>query len=330
MRLLLSLLAAASVLAAPSAFADTDRSAEIRDAVSRSLTLLQRSTDKLDTQTTCSTCHNHVQVVEAATVARAKGIKLDEAAVERRLATIREDLELRRETSFIHGEIPGSHVVVSGVMAGVVKARLPRTEATDSQVVFLLSKQSPSGAWSAGFGRGSNGDTPFLFTLYAVEAIDRYAPPALRKRADASVERARAWFLSEPAVNNEGFCGKLEGLVVTRARAGDIAKARAALAADQRQDGGWAQEPGLASDAYATGLALVALKRGGMRAADPVYQRGVAYLLKTQAADGSWHVKTRAVPIQPPIDGGFPYGIDQWISAWGTALAAEALAEALP
>lgn len=330
MRVLVSLLAAGSILSAPSVFADTDRSAEIREAVSRSLSLLQQSTDRLDTQTTCVSCHNHVQVVEAATVARARGIALDEKAVERRLAAIREELALRRQASLIHGEIPGSHVTVSGILAGAVKARLPRNEDTDAAVVYLLSKQLPSGAWSGVGARGSNGATPFLFTLYAVEAIDRYAPPALRKRADDSVARARGFFLSEPAVNNEGFVGRLEGLVVTRAPAREIAKARAALMADQRPDGGWAQESHLASDAYATGLALVALKRSGMAGSDPVYQRGVAFLLSTQAADGSWYVKTRSIPIQPPIDGGFPYGADQWISAWGTALAAEALAEALP
>jgi hypothetical protein len=38
----------------------------------------------------------------------------------------------------------------------------------------------------------------------------------------------------------------------------------------------------LTSDAYATGQALYALNAAGIRADDPVYRRGAAYLLVTQ------------------------------------------------
>jgi hypothetical protein len=40
-------------------------------------------------------------------------------------------------------------------------------------------------------------------------------------------------------------------------------------------------------------------------------------------------VKAHALPIQPPIDPGFLYGPDQWISTWATAYAVEAMAYAL-
>ena len=62
-----------------------------------------------------------------------------------------------------------------------------------------------------------------------------------------------------------------------------------------------------------------------MPTADPVYQKGVQYLRQTQAADGTWHVKTRSIPVQPYFESGFPYGHDQWISAAGTSWAAMAL-----
>ena len=63
-----------------------------------------------------------------------------------------------------------------------------------------------------------------------------------------------------------------------------------------------------------------------METSNAVYQKGVRYLLRTQAADGSWHVKTRALPLQPYFESGFPYGQDQWISAPGTSWASMALA----
>jgi hypothetical protein len=62
----------------------------------------------------------------------------------------------------------------------------------------------------------------------------------------------------------------------------------------------------------------------------PQYERGVQYLLRTQQADGSWYVKTRALAFQPYFESGFPYGYDQWISAAATSWATMALAAALP
>ncbi len=68
----------------------------------------------------------------------------------------------------------------------------------------------------------------------------------------------------------------------------------------------------------------------GMSGTDPVYQKGVDYLLRTQAADGTWHVKSRSIWLQPYFESGFPYGQDQFISTAGTAWAAMALAAAAP
>ena len=62
-----------------------------------------------------------------------------------------------------------------------------------------------------------------------------------------------------------------------------------------------------------------------MPTTNPVYQKGVKYLLRTQAADGSWHVATRSIWLQPYFESGFPYAHDQWISAAGTSWAVMAL-----
>ena len=99
----------------------------------------------------------------------------------------------------------------------------------------------------------------------------------------------------------------------------------------QNADGGWGQVEKAKSDAYATGQALVALHRSGQLAAgDAAFQRGIAFLLRTQCADGSWLVRSRAFPVQVYKDSGFPHGKDQWISAAGSSWAVMALAVALP
>jgi hypothetical protein len=63
-----------------------------------------------------------------------------------------------------------------------------------------------------------------------------------------------------------------------------------------------------------------------MAKANPVYRKGVKYLMETQAEDGSWHVASRSIWLQPYFESGFPYAHDQWISAAGSAWAVMALA----
>jgi hypothetical protein len=86
----------------------------------------------------------------------------------------------------------------------------------------------------------------------------------------------------------------------------------------------------LEPDAYATGLSLVALNEAGMRVDDRVYRGGVDFLLATQYPDGAWLVRTRSFPVQPYFESGFPFDRHQWISAAGTAWAAQAIARTLP
>jgi squalene cyclase len=102
------------------------------------------------------------------------------------------------------------------------------------------------------------------------------------------------------------------------------------LIAAQHADGGWSQEANLASDAYATGQSLWALREAGvLKPSDAAYRKGVNYLLGTQWEDGSWYVRSRAPKFQPYFQSGFPYDHDQWISSTATSWAVRALAPAV-
>jgi len=85
---------------------------------------------------------------------------------------------------------------------------------------------------------------------------------------------------------------------------------------------------------YATAQALVALHEGGVGDIDPGWRRGIGYLLKAQAADGSWRLTSRLrppAPLSPPyFDAGYPEGHDQFISMTAASWAVMALAYALP
>ena len=105
-----------------------------------------------------------------------------------------------------------------------------------------------------------------------------------------------------------------------------IRESAVALQALQRDDGSWSQMAEMSGDAYATGTALFALHQSGhLNASDEAYQRGLHYLLKTQLADGSWHVVSRSKPFQKYFETGFPHGKDQFISSAATAWATTAL-----
>jgi hypothetical protein len=124
---------------------------------------------------------------------------------------------------------------------------------------------------------------------------------------------------------------QLLGMSWAETRPALLKKAAEELLHEQRADGGWAQLPGLETDAYATGQALVALCRAGIiTVSDPAYQRGSDFLLRTQMSDGSWLVRSRSFPVQPYKDSGFPHGKHQWISAAGTSWALMALSLSLP
>ncbi len=82
----------------------------------------------------------------------------------------------------------------------------------------------------------------------------------------------------------------------------------------QHGDGGWGQEAGLASDAYATGQALYFLSLAGVARDRAEVRRGVAFLVGRQKEDGSWPMTSRAHPGAKPMTN--PVPITYFGSAW--------------
>jgi hypothetical protein len=329
MRPLFGLVLVAALAAAQPAAAAVNADT-LRQSIVRSVSLLEKAQARFARQATCASCHTQLAPISAAVEMRDKGMAINAAVLEQQVAMGAEVIRARHDYSLNQGIAGGGHAVTGPTLVAMARAGYPADENTDAAVAYLLAKQSPDGGWPNVAVRAPHGETGYEVSVPAVRAIDAYAPPALRRRADAAIARARAWMIATPAGSGQDdMAQRLQGLVWVKAPAATIARARGQLAAAQLPDGGWAQFPGMASDAYATAGALIALHQGGMKASDPLYQKGLDYLLTNQAADGSWYVKAHALPIQPPIDSGFPYGPDQWISTWATAYAVEAMAYAL-
>jgi hypothetical protein len=112
-------------------------------------------------------------------------------------------------------------------------------------------------------------------------------------------------------------------------------KRRETLIKMQNQDGGWGYQAGRESEAYSTATALLILaqtksgySKSGLVHEEPLLSKGLQYLIDTQHKDGSWHVSSRANPVQEFFDNGDPHETDQFISMQATAWAVAALASA--
>jgi hypothetical protein len=206
-------------------------------------------------------------------------------------------------------------------------AGVPANVSTDALVYYLMSTQQADGYWHrpASPNRAPIQDGDLSRTAQAVYALAMYATPARKAEISSSLARAVAWIARQTPASTEERVMQLLALQWTgQPPAANDARVRALLA-QQRPDGGWPQTPNLASDAYGTGQALYALSQLGLPATNAAMAKGIAFLLRTQHDDGTWHATTRAMPIQPYFESGFPYGRDQWISFSATAWADMAL-----
>ena len=299
----------------------------IRAALDRSLPLLQRNDETFLKKAGCVSCHNNTLTAVSVATARKQGLAVDNQIAQHQLTTIGNYIDTWRDRALQGNGIPGDADTVSYILLGLAAENFPADAATDAMASFLLQKQFADGGWRIFAHRPPIESSDIEVTALSMRAIQLYAPKAGRADYDRGVQRAAAWLAQAAPVSTEDHALRLLGLSWVGAGKDVVRASARALIAGQRPDGGWSQLPSLTSDAYATGEALVALaESGAMATSDAGYKRGVAFLLKTQFADGSWFVKSRAIPLQPHFESGFPFGRDQFISAAGTNWATRALA----
>jgi ankyrin repeat protein len=300
--------------------------AAIRAAVERSLPTLQRIDIPFIKKTGCVSCHHNSLVSMAVDAASRNRYRIDEALAAEQRRIIAGYLESWRERTLQNIPIAGGVDTVSYLLLGTRAAGQPPDIATDAQAIWLLRRQLPDGHWAVQTIRPPIESNDIEVTAVSMRALQMYAPRTQRQAFQRAVERARDWLAGARAQATEEHAFRVLGLSWAGATPSLIASAARELLAIQRSDGGWAQLPAMASDAYATGEALLALQHAGIGMNDPAFRRGVEFLLRTQLEDGSWYVKSRAEPIQAYFESGFPHRADQWISAAATGWATAALA----
>lgn len=298
--------------------------AKVRQAITRALTPCQSTSVTFLQKGGCIACHAQNLTGLAVYAAKPLALRLDYKQEQAQTQTTEQGFKRAIPDMFQLIDPPGGPDQMANALLQLQAANTPASLLTDSIVHYLAASQRKEGDWPiASLVRAPLADGNFTFTAQALRLLRHYAAPGVKPEMEERVTRGARWLANTEPTSTEDRTMQILGLVW----AGEKAPARRVrqLVARQRADGGWAQSDHLASDAYATGQALWALHEAGMAAADPVYRRGVMYLLRTQGLDGTWHVATRAVTFQPYFESGFPHGHDQWISQAGTTYAAIAL-----
>ncbi|MGH9672047.1 MAG: ankyrin repeat domain-containing protein, partial [Bryobacteraceae bacterium] len=301
--------------------------AEVAASIRRSLALLDTTAPTFFRKTGCISCHNVSIPSMVLTAARERGFHENQETPRQMVKQTAAFLTPFRENMLsAYCSVPGLATTATyGLMSMHSEAHAPDAT-TDSVSRCLLVEQNSNGSWRSGDQRPPLSQDGIPPTALVARTLKLYPVPALSREIEASLARARAYLASSRPWSGDDYAFRLLGLSWTGAGKNEIERAARDLAAQQRSDGGWAQTPGHASDAYATGLALSALSMaGGTGPGSSVYQRGVSYLMKTQLADGSWHVRSRAFGFQPYFESGFPHERDQWISMAATAWSVLAL-----
>lgn len=306
-----------------------------RQSIEKSVALLQRCSAEFFTKSGCVGCHHQNMTALAVAAARSNGVRVDDAAAAEQQRTIKFEWASRRENllqMIFPGGAPDSLLYS---LLSLAAEGYPADPVTDGLVFSIASQQHPDGSWDLSptgtfltrVSRSPLEESDINRTAMSVRALRIYGFPGRKSEFDKRIERARAWLLAAKPKTNDDRVWQLLGLAWSGAERADIADLGRKLIAQQRQDGGWAQLPNLASDAFGTGEALYALRESAILAGeDAAYQRGVRFLLNTQFDDGSWYVRSRAPKFQPYFTSGFPLDHDQWISAAATAWAVVALA----
>jgi N-acyl-D-amino-acid deacylase len=324
-RTILSLFTFTTVVWATVAKAD-DETRSPRQAAEKALQLIASSAKTYTEERKCFSCHHQALPVFALRLAELCGLAIDLAAVRHQSEFTERYYGERRAEAAQGKSVPGGPYSAGYALLSLAADEWPADETTAALIEFIVRTQDANGSWKIRTHRPPLEDSHFTATALAVRSLSLYAGDVKLEEIQQRIERAHKWLLETSPESHEDHVFRLFGLNWANAEKEEIAKAVEQLLATQHEDGGWSQTSEMASDTYATGSALVALRLAGSVPADhQAYQAGVQWLLKEQCDDGSWRVTTRSKPIQTYFESGFPHEKSQFISISGACWSAMAL-----
>lgn len=300
----------------------------LRAAIAKSVALLERSSEGfLRQRGNCVSCHQQNLPAVAMAWARDRGFRVNAHTIESMVDVQRRSWSPRVDHAYQLDEpLPGGIEQIGYGLWGFGALGVKPDETSRAMVWYLATQQFADGRWVGDLMRPPSEGPDLLATVLAMRVLQLYPLAGRQQEFAERIAKAAAWLKTAPVTTHQERALRLLALAWAGLPSEELARLGKELLAEQRADGGWAQLPALASDAYATGQSLVALRvAGALAPTDDAYQRGLEFLLSTQFDDGAWFVRSRSWPFQPPFESGFPFGKDQWISAPATAWATMAL-----
>ncbi len=304
----------------------------IDQSIRKSLPLLERGAKgSLEQRKQCFNCHNQGLPVMALLTARSRGFPVDSEHIKTQLQFTADFLS-RNKQRYREGEGQNGQVDTAGYALWTLdRAGWKPEETTTAVAEYLLIREKDHDYWEPDANRPPSEQSLFTSTYLALRGLKTFGVPDQIERIDARIERARQWLMKTTPRETEDLVFRLRALHLINASQEIVRQAASDLKQRQNEDGGWAQKEEMLSDAYATGTALVALQETGDISSDnPVYSKGLLYLISSQLEDGSWHVISRARPFQTYYESGYPHGKDQFISIAAASWCTTALLLALP
>ena len=306
----------------------------MRAAIVRALPILQRSAATFVAQRACVSCHHNSLAIVTLRFVQERGFTVDAKTLEAIEAKTFRELRGTRalddaiQALGVSDPTPNESLLLMAAHA----AGVPR-DLTTAVYARRMARWQRDGHWVTSDFRPPHSSSIFTATATAIRAIQFYMPEERTGERDAAIDRARRWLITTRATSTEDAAFRLLGLAWAGSTPDDRKAATRDLLERQQSSGGFPQLAGYVSDAYSTGEALFALQEAGMPASDPAWQKGAAFLISSQARDGTWHVRTRMLSpasISPPyFSTGFGYGKDEFLSYAGSCWAVMALAAGL-
>jgi N-acyl-D-amino-acid deacylase len=291
----------------------------VREAATRAVRLIDRTSANFLTTRACFTCHTQTLSAMVLRDARKVGFEIDEANFKR-----------QSERAFeLNDDLGGGGLRVDTVgyaLWALDIGQHPADDKTQAMVEYVLNYQKDLGTWKITVDRPPAEASNFTTNYVALRGLNRYGNAKQREAIATRATAVKQWLESANAADTEDQVFRLRLAHELKLPSDKVDRFVQKLLSEQDADGGWAQKRGMMPDAYATGSVLVALhEAGGLSYQNSAWVRGLGYLLRTQKPDGSWQVETRAKPLQEHFESGFPHGKDQFISAFATGWATEAL-----
>ena len=286
------------------------------EAIERGLQFLQKEAYRWKTTRSCAACHHAPTMIWTFNEARARGYAVDEQARSEITTWALGDMK----TNSLAEQAPPRNVInlgwvyvllsteaapefqqarslerppagTTGILAGTNADAI--LSARRTLIHQIVSKQAADGSW----GQPLDERVPLGGPVEDIVILSRLAllqAGASSQAVTDCMRKAAEWLAANRVKTSRQ--GRNLGLlmdVCEGKRASDMKAAVASVSAEQNSDGGWSQTPEMPSDAYATGQTLYVLARAGCTPEDPLMQRGVDFLTRSQRADGSWPMISR-------------------------------------